>query len=113
MPLLIYAVSAWLVGLFTATIWGESTDLRGAIVVVVLGLGTALACRFLFDRAQTSGIVIVVAIAAFVTGSVSAQHKAACMRLMANSATPLVPIAITVSAGISLAMLMKVSTVKK
>ncbi len=89
MPLLIYAVSAWLVGLFTATIWGESTDLRGAIVVVVLGLGTALACRFLFDRAQTSGIVIVVAIAAFVTGSVSAQHKAACMRLMANSATPL------------------------
>jgi len=86
MPLLVYAVSAWLVGLFAATIWGQHIGTAGTIICVALGLTIALCARSLFEHAQTLAVAIAVAIAGFLTGSISAQHKAACIRLMAGDA---------------------------
>ncbi|MEO7359469.1 MAG: ComEC/Rec2 family competence protein, partial [Gemmatimonadaceae bacterium] len=89
MPLLVYAVSAWLVGLFAATIWGQHIGPAGTVICVALGLTIALFARSLFERAQTLAVATAVAIAGLVTGSISAQHKAACIKLMANNTATL------------------------
>ena len=89
MPLLVYAVSAWLVGLFAATMWGAHLHLADTILCIALGLGIALSAHHLFERARTPAIALVVAIAGFLTGSSAAQHKAACAALMTKDDTVL------------------------
>lgn len=84
MPLLVYAASAWLAGLFVATIWGEHVSFTGAIFCVAIGLTTAFVAQRIVERAQTLTVAIVVALAAFLIGSVSAQHKAACLKVLSN-----------------------------
>lgn len=85
MPLLVYAVSAWLVGLFAATIWGESSSLAATAVIGTLCLVVAATFGAIRRQLHTYTATVAVAIAAFLTGSISAQHKAACRIAMANN----------------------------
>ncbi|MEP6836287.1 MAG: DNA internalization-related competence protein ComEC/Rec2 [Gemmatimonas sp.] len=89
MPLLVYAVSAWLVGLVVATIWGHNLSSVGTIICLALGLMMVVVARSLLQRAETLTVTTVIAIAGFLIGSITAQHKAACFKAMASNAVTL------------------------
>lgn len=89
MPLLVHVVTAWLIGLFAATVWGESTTftqqlwLSGAVAAVV-----AILCRI---TAKSYALVAVIAMgfAGLVVGSNNARHQSACRKLMSDANLPL------------------------
>ncbi|MGV3710095.1 MAG: DNA internalization-related competence protein ComEC/Rec2 [Gemmatimonas sp.] len=84
MPLLVYAVASWLIGLFAATQWGLSLTPKGVVVCAVTALAIAW-ITFSFLRSATFGVVTIVCCAAYVVGSAHAQRKAACLDSLASS----------------------------
>ncbi|MEO7363484.1 MAG: ComEC/Rec2 family competence protein, partial [Gemmatimonadaceae bacterium] len=84
MPLLVYVVSAWLLGLFAATIWGEHSTIAATIVCGLLCLITSAVLGTIAKRAHTFVASVTVAIVGFVMGSISAQQRAACRTQLSN-----------------------------
>ncbi|MEO7995984.1 MAG: DNA internalization-related competence protein ComEC/Rec2 [Gemmatimonadaceae bacterium] len=85
MPLLVYAVAAWLIGLFAATIWGEHSTPIATIITGALCLAISAILGAITNRGHTLSASMAVAIAGFLTGSIAAQNKAACRTAMANN----------------------------
>lgn len=90
MPLLVYAVTSWLVGLFAAASWTASSAPSVPIgVYAVAGILLLVVAQRLRGGAATTGLCAVVAIAAFITGTLSAANKAACIAALSTEAAAL------------------------
>lgn len=89
MPLLVYGVTAWLLGLFAATIWGETSSFINTAIAGALFLASAATLGAIKRRANAFAATTALAIAGFVTGSIAAQNRAACRVAMGNDSVAL------------------------
>lgn len=96
MPLLVYAVAAWLSGLFAVTIWGNtSASAASTAWLVAIGAALLVLAQKLERGLATFILSAAVAVGGLITGRISGNNRAACVAALSN---PNVPIEVAIDA---------------
>ncbi len=90
MPLLVYAVTSWILGLFVAAYWSRSVASGvPTVACAVAGLFLLLLSQRLHARAATRCVCAAVTLGAVVTGRISASNRVACIAALSSESVAL------------------------
>lgn len=89
MPLLVYAVSSWLAGLYGAALFDSSIELSGRVIVCVAVGVISLFISARSPRVATPAVCLAIGAAGLLAGLISASNKSQCIAGLLKESVPI------------------------